>query len=161
MVYGCFQGQQDGFWLVSRLEPPNFPVSYLYLYHTGFVRWASEQVAIYAESFRRQVYGVDQDRKVIGESLDVTKSHGAMVTKPTEVVPLNEAHLNLSLDQLRDVGLDFSFMLDGLLRPQLPPMPPMPAETVANPRPKKNSAVAQARKSIFVQSGSNPYPSAT
>ncbi|KAI5481542.1 hypothetical protein MNV49_002768, partial [Pseudohyphozyma bogoriensis] len=45
---------------------------------SGFVRWASEQVEIYAEMFRRQVYGADQDGKVIEESLEVTKSHGAM-----------------------------------------------------------------------------------
>jgi hypothetical protein len=45
----------------------------------GFVRWASEQVEIYAETFRRQVYGADQDGKVIQESLEVTKFHGAMV----------------------------------------------------------------------------------
>lgn len=46
---------------------------------TGFVRWASEQVEIYAETFRRQVYGADQNGKVIEESLEVTKAHGAMV----------------------------------------------------------------------------------
>ncbi|GAA5938435.1 uncharacterized protein JCM15063_000734 [Sporobolomyces koalae] len=63
---------------------------------SGFVRWASAQVEIYAEIFRRQVYGADQDGKVVQESLEVTKAHGAM---------------------LRDVGLDFSFLLDGLLRP--------------------------------------------
>lgn len=47
--------------------------------YAGFVRWASEEVEIYAETFRRQVYGADQDRKVIEESLEVTKAHGAMV----------------------------------------------------------------------------------
>ncbi len=46
---------------------------------SGFVRWASEQVEVYAETFRRQVYGADQDKAVIEESLEVTKSHGAMV----------------------------------------------------------------------------------
>ena len=47
----------------------------------GFVRWAAEQVETYAEMFRRQVYGADQDGKVIEESLEVTKSHGAMVSR--------------------------------------------------------------------------------
>ena len=46
----------------------------------GFVRWASAQVEIYAEIFRRQVYGADQDGKVIEESLEVTKAQGAMVS---------------------------------------------------------------------------------
>ena len=32
--------------------------------------------------FRRQVYGVDQDGRVIDESLEVTKAHGAMVRPP-------------------------------------------------------------------------------
>lgn len=50
--------------------------------YVGFVRWASEEVEIYAETFRRQVYGADQDRKVIEESLEVTKAHGAMVRPP-------------------------------------------------------------------------------
>lgn len=45
----------------------------------GFVRWASAQVEIFAEIFRRQVYGADQDGKVIEESLEVTKAQGAMV----------------------------------------------------------------------------------
>lgn len=49
----------------------------------GFVRWASEQVEIYAETFRRQVYGADQNGKVIDESLEVTKAHGAMVRLPS------------------------------------------------------------------------------
>lgn len=46
---------------------------------SGFVRWASEQVEVYAETFRRQVYGVDQDGRVVEESLEMTKAHGAMV----------------------------------------------------------------------------------
>ncbi|KAL8286469.1 hypothetical protein RQP46_004486 [Phenoliferia psychrophenolica] len=96
---------------------------------SGFVRWASEQVEIYAEMFRRQVYGADQDGKVIEESLEVTKAHGAM---------------------LRDVGLDFTFLLDGLLRPQIPVAPPVAARVAGGLRPGGSSAVAQARQSIFM-----------
>lgn len=62
---------------------------------SGFVRWASEQVELFAETFRRQVYGVDQDASVIDESLNITRAHGAM---------------------LKDVGLDFTFLLDSLLQ---------------------------------------------
>ncbi|KPV76479.1 uncharacterized protein RHOBADRAFT_25548 [Rhodotorula graminis WP1] len=120
---------------------------------SGFVRWASEQVEIYAEMFRRQVYGVDQDGRVIDESLEVTKAHGAM---------------------LRDVGLDFTFLLDGLLRPHKPvPQPRVSSSrlrddalTGSHLRPAKattttassggqsggepQSAVALARQSIFL-----------
>ncbi|GAA5974202.1 hypothetical protein JCM11641_003323 [Rhodosporidiobolus odoratus] len=108
---------------------------------SGFVRWASEQVEIYADMFRRQVYGADQDGKVIEESLEVTKTHGAM---------------------LRDVGLDFTFLLDGLLRPQKPAVKPRQSssrlrdDTLSGnhlrPGPRGNpSAVAIARQSIFMQ----------
>ena len=55
---------------------------------SGFVRWASQQIEAYAEMFRRQVYGPDQDPRVIEESLAVTRTHALM---------------------LKDVGLDFSF----------------------------------------------------
>ncbi|GAA5821380.1 hypothetical protein JCM11251_004596 [Rhodosporidiobolus azoricus] len=107
---------------------------------SGFVRWASEQVEIYADMFRRQVYGADQDGKVIEESLEVTKTHGAM---------------------LRDVGLDFTFLLDGLLRPQKPVARPRVSssrlrdESLSGshlrPGARKNpSAVALARQSIFM-----------
>ncbi|KAK4699025.1 exocyst complex component 8, partial [Phenoliferia sp. Uapishka_3] len=54
---------------------------------SGFVRWASEQVEIYAEMFRRQVYGADQDGNVIAESLEVTKAHGAMACPYIPAVP--------------------------------------------------------------------------
>ncbi|GAA5891419.1 hypothetical protein JCM6882_004688 [Rhodosporidiobolus microsporus] len=118
---------------------------------SGFVRWASEQVEIYADMFRRQVYGADQDGKVIEESLEVTKTHGAM---------------------LRDVGLDFTFLLDGLLRPQKPAAKPRASssrlrdESLSGshlrPGVRKNpSAVALARQSIFMlqssgEGGSRP-----
>ncbi|GAA5855919.1 hypothetical protein JCM8547_000416 [Rhodosporidiobolus lusitaniae] len=112
---------------------------------SGFVRWASEQVEIYAEMFRRQVYGADQDGKVIEESLEVTKTHGAM---------------------LRDVGLDFAFLLDGLLRPQRPTAKARASssrlrdDSLAGghlrPGARGNpSAVALARRSIFVQQSSS------
>ncbi|KAL7340040.1 exocyst complex component EXO84 [Rhodotorula toruloides] len=117
---------------------------------SGFVRWASEQVEIYAETFRRQVYGADQNGKVIEESLEVTKAHGAM---------------------LRDVGLDFTFLLDGLLRPQRPNTTTARSSSSSTRlrddalsgshlRPPKSSAsaaptsaVAMARQSIFLQQG--------
>lgn len=114
----------------------------------GFVRWASEQVELYAETFRRQVYGADQDRKVIEESLDVTKSHGAMVS--LAIYDLDNTLAESCLhSQLRDVGLDFSFLLDGLLRPLLPP-PRAQQLDVARPRLAPKSAVAQARETFLL-----------
>ncbi|GAA5898494.1 exocyst subunit EXO84 [Sporobolomyces salmoneus] len=121
---------------------------------SGFVRWASAQVEIYAEIFGRQVYGADQDGRVIEESLEVTKAQGAM---------------------LRDVGLDFSFLLDGLLRP--PPKPSasesssssksrlqspttstrhgpetMGEETQLRPNRQPGAAIQMARQSIYQSS---------
>lgn len=87
---------------------------------SGFVRWASEQVEVYAETFRRQVYGVDQDGRVVEESLEMTQAHGAM---------------------LRDVGLDFTFLFDSLLRPDRP----KPVETKSSSRLQDVSAGATAQ----------------
>ncbi|GAA5976546.1 hypothetical protein JCM10908_005539 [Rhodotorula pacifica] len=126
---------------------------------SGFVRWASEQVEVYAETFRRQVYGVDQDGRVVEESLEMTKAHGAM---------------------LRDVGLDFTFLFDSLLRPDRPKvaqkksssrLQEAPTGGAANEnaldvgvpggrnggqlRPQ-TSAVALARQSIFMLQSETP-----
>lgn len=58
------------------------------------------------------------------------------------------------LPQLRDVGLDFTFLLDGLLRPQsTEPAQPLPRD-VGGLRPGGGkSAVAIARQSIFMMQG--------
>ncbi|SCZ93419.1 BZ3500_MvSof-1268-A1-R1_Chr6-3g08647 [Microbotryum saponariae] len=128
---------------------------------SGFVRWASEQVEIFAETFRRQVYGVDQDGKVIQESLEVTQAHGAMVRSVFVVsvqgVQGTDSFILASPPQLRDVGLDFTFLLDGLLRsteegPNDPsgtggPLRPGPRR---KPSGNKKSHVAMARQSIFL-----------
>ncbi|KAK0565267.1 exocyst complex component exo84 [Tilletia horrida] len=64
---------------------------------SGYVKWAAVQIQAYAEIFRRQVYGVaDQDRKVVQEALEITRSSSA---------------------QLKEVGLDFGFLIEELLRP--------------------------------------------
>ncbi|POY72542.1 hypothetical protein BMF94_4368 [Rhodotorula taiwanensis] len=125
---------------------------------SGFVRWASEQVELYAETFRRQVYGVDQDGRVVEESLEMTKAHGAM---------------------LRDVGLDFTFLFDSLLRPDRPKASqrksssrlqeasasqPAGSSNLGIPGGRRGgdslgppaSAVAIARKSIYMLHSPNP-----
>ncbi|KAE8210304.1 hypothetical protein CF319_g9422, partial [Tilletia indica] len=64
---------------------------------SGYVKWAAAQIQAYAEIFRRQVYGVaDQDRRVVQEALEITRSSSA---------------------QLKEVGLDFGFLIEELLRP--------------------------------------------
>ncbi|PWN52446.1 hypothetical protein IE53DRAFT_367213 [Violaceomyces palustris] len=60
-------------------------------------RMASAQIEAYAEMFRRQVYGVDQDPQVISEAMEISMSSAA---------------------QLKDVGLDFSYLIEELLRPE-------------------------------------------
>lgn len=56
--------------------------------------------------------------------------------------------------QLRDVGLDFTFLLDGLLRPQLPPSTSTGAvNELGGTKPgraaKVGSALAKARQSVY------------
>ena len=60
------------------------------LTNAGFVKWASDQVNSYAAIFRRQVYGLDQDPKLIQEVKDITMS---------------------SAQILNDVGLNLTFLL--------------------------------------------------
>jgi hypothetical protein len=63
---------------------------------SGFVRWAATQIEMYAEVFRRQVYGMaDQDAKIVAEAVEITMSSAA---------------------QLREVGLDLTFFLKDLLK---------------------------------------------
>lgn len=64
---------------------------------SGFVHWASEQVTAYAETFRRQVYGVDQDARVVNEAMEITHKCAQL---------------------LNDVGLGLGFLLDDLLKPR-------------------------------------------
>ena len=86
------------------------------LRRTGFVRWSSLQIEVYAEMFRRQVFGVDQDGKVVQESLAVTRAHAAMVSA-SFYSQMSQFKADVFDMQLKDVGLDFGFLLDSLLRP--------------------------------------------
>ncbi|SPO28826.1 related to EXO84 - exocyst protein essential for secretion [Ustilago trichophora] len=65
---------------------------------SGFVQWAWERVEEYAELFRRQVYGVEEERE--GEEGLVSE--------------VKEISLRLA-GQLKEVGLDFCFLLEQLL----------------------------------------------
>ncbi|ORY33088.1 hypothetical protein BCR39DRAFT_521150 [Naematelia encephala] len=64
---------------------------------SGFVTWAKEQIEIFADLFRRQVYAPTIADGVAEECLRVVASHNRKL--------------------LRDVGLDFTFLLTTLLQP--------------------------------------------
>lgn len=53
--------------VVSQLAPVYG--SWIKVVLTAFVDWAREQVALFAEMFRRQVYGSDADDKVVKKAL--------------------------------------------------------------------------------------------
>jgi len=61
---------------------------------SGFVKWAVDQLDLFGEIFRRQVYEGEEDPLIIQESISVTKAHAGM---------------------LKEVGLDFGFLLSSVL----------------------------------------------
>ncbi|WAR62208.1 hypothetical protein PtB15_14B303 [Puccinia triticina] len=64
---------------------------------SGFVKWAVDQLDFFGEIFRRQVYEGDEDQWTIKESISVTRTHAGM---------------------LKEVGLDFGFLLSSVLSNQ-------------------------------------------
>ncbi|WWC73016.1 uncharacterized protein I206_106981 [Kwoniella pini CBS 10737] len=64
---------------------------------SGFTTWAKEQIETFADMFRRQVYAPNVDQSVVDECLRVTASHNRKL--------------------LRDVGLDFTYLLSTILQP--------------------------------------------
>ncbi|KAH8926705.1 hypothetical protein BT69DRAFT_1278622 [Atractiella rhizophila] len=64
---------------------------------SGFVKWASQQMELFSEMFRRQVYGIggEDNSKIVEECIEIAMTHSIT---------------------LRDVGLDFTFLLNSLLR---------------------------------------------
>lgn len=68
---------------------------------SGFVQWAWERVEEFAELFRRQVYGAGEEGREGGE----------------EVREVKEISLRLA-GQLKEVGLDFGYLLEELLEPE-------------------------------------------
>ncbi|PLW54141.1 hypothetical protein PCANC_06452 [Puccinia coronata f. sp. avenae] len=61
---------------------------------SSFVKWAVDQLDLFGEVFRRQVYEGEEDQWTIQESISVTKAHAGM---------------------LKEVGLDFGFLLSSVL----------------------------------------------
>nr|XP_018259262.1 exocyst complex component EXO84 [Kwoniella dejecticola CBS 10117]OBR81420.1 exocyst complex component EXO84 [Kwoniella dejecticola CBS 10117] len=64
---------------------------------SGFTTWAKEQIETFADMFRRQVYAPNVEQSVVDECLRVTASQNRKL--------------------LRDVGLDFTYLLSTLLQP--------------------------------------------
>ncbi|KAK4683859.1 exocyst complex component 8, partial [Tremellales sp. Uapishka_1] len=73
---------------------------------SGFVTWAKEQIETFSDLFRRQVYAPSIEESVADECIRVAASHNRKL--------------------LRDVGLDFTFLLSTLLRPDPTSSTPLP-----------------------------------
>ncbi|KDN38089.1 hypothetical protein K437DRAFT_259527 [Tilletiaria anomala UBC 951] len=62
---------------------------------SGFIKWATAQIGLYADTFRKQVYdadhGADKDPRVVAEAVEISQR---------------------SASQLKEVGLDFGFLLE-------------------------------------------------
>lgn len=86
----------------------------------GFIEWCQGQITLFAESFRRQVYGPLENPTVIRDSLTVVAFHNRKL--------------------MREVGLDFTFMMSTLLQPDF-------ADPDVQPNPIiQNSGVARVGK---------------
>lgn len=71
--------------------------------------WAKEQVETFADMFRRQVYAPMVEQGIADECLKVTASANRKVCSTCQVITNEQL--------LRDVGLDFTFLLSNLLQP--------------------------------------------
>jgi hypothetical protein len=85
----------------------------------GFIEWCQAQITHFAESFRRQVYGPSEDPIVIRDSLTVVAFHNRKL--------------------MREVGLDFTFMMSTLLQPNF-------ADPDVQPNPIIQDSAARSAK---------------
>ncbi len=81
---------------------------------SGFVSWAKEQIEYFGDVFRRQVYAPAIDKRTVEECLRVTGSANRKL--------------------LRDVGLDFTFLIEALTAP--PDAPASNRQTAHGFRPE-------------------------
>ncbi|KAI0370103.1 hypothetical protein BV20DRAFT_1044076 [Pilatotrama ljubarskyi] len=130
---------------------------------SSFVEWAKQQIELFAEMFRKQVYSSDVDPATIDEAIQIT-------------------HLQ-SKKLLEEYGIDFRFLLDNLLveKPKESSRPPhfrthterapdpihTPASTPVrsrSPAPASSSAPSRSRTPIPavppLPPSANPPPSA-
>ncbi|OXC70812.1 exocyst complex component EXO84 [Cryptococcus neoformans] len=90
---------------------------------SGFVTWAKQQIETFAELFKRQVDAPNISESIVNECLHVTATQNRKL--------------------LRDVGLDFTFLLSSLLRPSSNPSDhPHSVFTSLSPLPGKNLEAA-------------------
>ncbi|KAI0640292.1 hypothetical protein C8Q77DRAFT_1153163 [Trametes polyzona] len=136
---------------------------------SSFVEWAKQQIELYAEMFRKQVFSSDVDARTIDEAIQIT-------------------HIQ-SKKLLEEYGIDFRFLLDNLLleKPKEASRPPpfrahserapdpihtpastpvrsrSPATGLSNPSSSSNSTPSRSRTPIPAVPPlppSNPSPSA-
>jgi hypothetical protein len=117
------------------------------LTRTGFVAWAKEQIEFFSELFCRQVYAPNVGEDVVRECLQVTASHNRKVSLFT-LPSTDAAGPELKIQLLKDVGLDFTFLLSSLLQPTYPSSPSLGGSSNGN---------ARARPTLVIPS-STPGP---
>lgn len=100
---------------------------------SGFVTWAREQIEAFADLFRRQVYVPSISPKVADECIRVIASHNRKL--------------------LRDVGLDFTFLLSTLLQ-----APSTSAEPHPQPHPVFDLPATAATPAAGFHIEPSPYP---
>lgn len=106
---------------------------------SGFVTWAKQQIETFADLFNRQVDAPNISQSTVDESLHVTATQNRKL--------------------LRDVGLDFTFLLSSLLRPSSSPSDHHHSVfTSLSPLPGNNSEAATYFGSFPVTKESGTAP---
>ncbi|BEJ15783.1 hypothetical protein CspHIS471_0503880 [Cutaneotrichosporon sp. HIS471] len=103
---------------------------------SGFVSWAKEQIEFFGDVFRRQVYAPAIDKRTVEECLRVT------------------AGANRRL--LRDVGLDFTFLIEALTAP--PDAPATNRQTAHGFRPEMAQFVPSIPSLPSPSGSASPIP---
>lgn len=122
----------------------------------AFIEWARHQIEIFAEMFRKQVFGPDVDTHIVDDAIKVTHTQSRKVRRChlcfcSSSIPTGVSQL------LEEYGLDFRFLLEDLLvekppdsarRPTFKPHPQVhpdpirtPASTPRSRSPAPNIAV--------------------
>ncbi|KAF8079188.1 exo84 subunit/exocyst complex component [Lyophyllum atratum] len=94
---------------------------------SAFIEWAKTQIEDFGENFRKQVFTSDVDRQVVEDALKITYTQSKKL--------------------LQEYGLDFRYLLDGLLveKPK-EPMKPIPQFTFDDHQMPKIEAVPASRR---------------
>ncbi|WWC91120.1 uncharacterized protein L201_006061 [Kwoniella dendrophila CBS 6074] len=105
---------------------------------SGFITWAKEQIETFADMFRRQVYAPNVEQTVADECIRVTASHNRKL--------------------LRDVGLDFTYLLSTLLQPDPSALSPHPIFNTSGSLNPPATTTANQSSSPQPQSQSSRMP---